>query len=205
MARPHGRYALVTSMSVKTSPPSTLQNFLEYCSFHRIIRKKKHRVALLMLPLLSGRYPHGNLLPEIRWWGVHSAHCRPPPHGRLLLLCGGSLGYGGMWRVSREKHAWVWGALPQRTWICHKRNYKWKTFLQRYNGFSGWLPFLSDQQDTFAWAQSSTNGIMSTINVVIPPSSQHTFFASRNIYSVMFFSLYLRISWGCLLHPSNHY
>lgn len=145
--------------NIRPPPPSALQDFLEHCPFHRIIRKSEHTVALLMHPLFSGRYPHGNLLPEVRWWGVHSAHCWPPPHGCLLLLCGGSLGYGGMWGVSREKHAWVWGALPQRTWICHKRNYKRKTFLQRYNSVSGWLPFLLDQQDAFAWAQSSTNGI----------------------------------------------
>lgn len=101
----------------------------------------ENRVALLSLPLFapSGRYPPGNLLPEVRGRGVHPARGWAPPHGRLLLLGRGSLGYRGVRGVSHEKHAWVWGALSQRTRVRHKRNYKWQTFFQRYSGFSGWL------------------------------------------------------------------
>lgn len=103
----------------------------------------ENRVALLSLPLFAplGRYPPGDLLPEVRGWGVHPACGWAPPHGRLLLLGRGSLGHRGVRGVSHEKHTWVRGALSQRTRIRHKRNYKWQTVFQRYSGFSGWLLF----------------------------------------------------------------
>lgn len=77
---------------------------------------------------LPNRHSLGELLPAARGRAVHITDPRPAPHGRLLLLRGGSLGLR-VWGVSSQGNSGVWSSVPEGTWVLHKDRNKWEAFL----------------------------------------------------------------------------